>query len=76
LGNAFSQTTMTFNFEGWILVVGRTREERGGRQRSGFRDKFAALGAGILVAPELLMLFRREFANRRQGCEFSKSIVL
>jgi len=65
LGNAFSQATMTFNFAGCILVVRRTREERGGRQKSGFRDDFAAFGASIFVALELLMLFRREFANRR-----------
>jgi hypothetical protein len=55
---------MTFTFKSRILLFWRTSEVGGGRERTGFRDNFAALWAGNLMAKELLVFFRREFTNR------------
>ncbi|HET6929202.1 MAG TPA: hypothetical protein VFI45_02685 [Candidatus Acidoferrum sp.] len=65
MSDALSYPAMTFIFDSCIFVVRRTCEERRGREGTGFGDDFAALGAGSFVAKELLLLFRREFANRR-----------
>jgi hypothetical protein len=55
---------MTLTFQSCILPFWRTSEERGGRERTTFRDNFAALWASSLMAKELLVFFGREFSNR------------
>jgi hypothetical protein len=55
---------MTLNFNSGILLFWRTNKERGGRKRTGFRDNFATLWAGFLVAQELLVLFGGKFSDR------------
>ena len=67
---------MTLAFKSRIPLFGGTSEERGGRERTRFRDNFAALCASFLMVKELLVFFGRKFTKRRHGRKFFKSIVL
>ena len=65
-GNALPQAAVALIYQSCVILFlfWRTGEECGARERTGFRDNFAALCASFLMAKELLAFFGREFSNR------------